>query len=142
MNAVTLLHQIAETDATFRREGRTWTGRCLICNGPLGTDSRAPLRGPLCFDAATGEGASVEHFRPRILGGGNDPSNLGIAHRRCNGEKGIHWDGAAVSPSPFRGDGGPRRRAQPDQYAALVERLLRERRRRWREPATKRISVS
>lgn len=110
MKTRTQLHQIAETDSTFRRQGSLWTGRCLICNGPLR------------FDAETGEGASIEHIVPRSLGGGNDLANLGIAHRRCNGEKGVHWDG------------GRRRRTLPDRYSALVARLLGERQRRWREP--------
>lgn len=118
MKAAALLNHIAETDTTFHRAGKTWTGRCLICNGPLR------------FDADTGEGASVEHIVPRSLGGGNDLENLGIAHRRCNGEKGIHWDG------------GRRRRAQPDRYSELVERLLRARHARWRDPCGPEVSVS
>jgi|GEM_PF-536698 5-methylcytosine-specific restriction endonuclease McrA len=103
------LNRIAATDNTFTREGRYWVGKCLICGGPLK------------FDAATGEGATVEHIMPRSLGGANDLRNLGIAHRRCNGEKGIHWDG------------GPRRRRDPERYLALVTRLRDERARRWRE---------
>lgn len=117
MKAAAPLNQIAETDATFRREGKAWTGRCLICSGPLR------------FDAETGEGASVEHIVPRSPGGGNDLENLGIAHRRCNGEKGIHWDG------------GRRRPAQPERYSELVGRLLRTRRARWRDPAAPEVWV-
>ena len=112
VHSAQLLNSIAMTDATFQRDGRSsWVGKCLICGGPLR------------FDAATGEGATVEHILPRSLGGTNDPRNLGIAHRRCNGEKGIHWDG------------GPRRRRLPERYRALVERLHTERERRWRHPA-------
>ncbi len=109
MGGATLLNAIAETDATFRREGTSWIGKCIIC------------RGPIRFDAVTGEGATVEHIRPRSLGGGSDPLNLGVAHRRCNGEKGRRWD-------PRR-----RHRRDPDAYAALVGRLLAERARRWRD---------
>jgi 5-methylcytosine-specific restriction endonuclease McrA len=110
VSSAQLLNAIAATDATFQREGRSWVGRCLLCGGPLR------------FDVATGEGATVEHILPRSLGGTNDLRNLGIAHRRCNAEKGIHWDG------------GARRRRLPERYMALVERLRVERERRWRDP--------
>lgn len=104
-----LMARIAEADATFVRQDHLWAGRCLICGGPV------------CFDQGTGEGATIEHILPRSLGGTNDLKNLGIAHMRCNSEKGRHWD-------PRR-----RHRARQDQYAALVQRLLAERNRRWRE---------
>ena len=109
MKSATLLNAIAATDATFRREGRDWIGKCLICNGPLR------------FDAETGTGATVEHIVPRTHGGGNGLRNLGVAHRRCNGEKGIHWDG------------GRRGRMQPARYEALIATLLARRAERWRE---------
>lgn len=91
------------------REGH-WEGKCLICGGPLR------------FDARTGEGATIEHIVPRSLGGTNDERNLGIAHPRCNGEKGRRWDG------------GHSRKRDPNRYDEIVGRLLRERERRWREP--------
>jgi 5-methylcytosine-specific restriction endonuclease McrA len=109
VNSALLLNASAATDATFRREGRSWVGKCLICNGPLR------------FDAASGEGATVEHIRPRTLGGGNELLNLGIAHRRCNGEKGIRWDGGTL------------RRLDPARYEALVAALLSRRLARWRD---------
>lgn len=109
MSHADLMNQIAMTDSTFVRHGDMWIGRCLICGGPLR------------FDAQTGEGATIEHILPRSLGGTNDLNNLGIAHRKCNGEKGIRWD-------PRR-----RHRAQRDRYAALLQRLSSERQRRWRE---------
>ena len=109
MTHTDLMNRIAATDATFVQRETLWVGHCLICNGPV------------CFDALTGEGATIEHILPRSLGGTNDLSNLGIAHRRCNGEKGRHWD-------PRR-----RHRAYPDRYAALLQRLLVERQCRWRE---------
>lgn len=105
-----LMNQIAEADATFTRHGRDWVGRRLICGGPLR------------FDAASGEGETVEHILPRSLGGTSALRNLGITHASCNHEKGIRWDG------------GRRRRTDPKRYNGLVERLQRERERRWREP--------
>ncbi|HLJ80208.1 MAG TPA: HNH endonuclease [Ktedonobacterales bacterium] len=105
-----VMNQIAETDVTFTRRGRDWVGRCLICGGPLR------------FDAVTGEGATVEHILPRSLGGTSELRNLGITHASCNHEKGKRWDG------------GRFRRAAPERYNGLVERLQRERERRWREP--------
>lgn len=105
-----MLDSIAQTDSTFTRQGDSWVGKCLICGGPLR------------FDAATGEGADVEHIVPRGLGGSHDPRNLGVTHCRCNSEKGRNWDG------------GRRRRRDPDRYQTMVGRLLAERARRWREP--------
>jgi 5-methylcytosine-specific restriction endonuclease McrA len=111
MKTADWMARIAATDRTFRHEGDRWIGKCLICNGPL------------AFDAGTGLGANIEHIVPRTQGGTNDLLNLGITHPRCNGEKGVHWD------TPHR------HRANPARYAEIVERLLAERRRRWREPA-------
>lgn len=104
------MNRVAETDATFLREGFSWRGKCLICGGPLR------------FDARTGEGANLEHILPRSLGGTHDLLNLGVTHVACNGEKGRHWDG------------GQRQRADPGRYQALVDRLRSERQRRWRAP--------
>jgi 5-methylcytosine-specific restriction endonuclease McrA len=112
MSVVTLLNEVAATDRTFHREDQEWVGKCLICGGPLR------------FDARTGEGATIEHILPRNLGGGNDPRNLGVAHGRCNSEKGRRWDPPA------------RRRRDPGRYANLVGRLRVERARRWRDVAT------
>ena len=112
MSVVSLLNAVAATDRTFRHEEGDWIGKCLICGGPLR------------FDARTGEGATIEHIIPRNLGGGNDLRNLGVAHRRCNGEKGRRWDPPA------------RRRRNRDRYIGLVERLREERERRWRDIAS------
>lgn len=109
MSHAAQLNRIAATDATFRREADDWIGKCLICGGPLR------------FSARTGEGATVEHILARSLGGSNDLRNLGIAHPRCNGEKGKRWD-------PKR-----RHRGRAREYRALVERLHAERDQRWRE---------
>jgi 5-methylcytosine-specific restriction endonuclease McrA len=108
MSTAHRLNRIAETDSTFRRHGTDWVGKCLICGGPLR------------FDARMGEGATVELIVSRGQGGTHELRSLGIAHRRCNGEKGIHWDD------------GARRTARPERYAALVERSRTERMRCWR----------
>ena len=108
MSTVDLLNRIAQTDATYVRRGECWVVKCLLCGGPLR------------FDASTGEGATVEHILPRSLGGTSDLLNLGVAHRRCNGEKGRRWD-------PKR-----RHRTAPERYRTLLERLRGERLRRWR----------
>ncbi len=107
MNNRAVMEQIAATDCTFVREGTRWTGKCLICGGRL------------AFDAPTGYGANIEHIVPRSRGGDNSLLNLGLTHAACNSEKGVHWDSR-------------RRRADPHRYAALLDRLLTERRRRWR----------
>lgn len=109
MSTAERMNRIAMTDTTFMRTRGEWVGRCLICGGPLR------------FDAHTGEGANIEHIVPRSLGGTNDLRNLGITHARCNGEKGRRWD-------PKR-----RHRADRDRYEAIVNRLLAERSRRWRD---------
>jgi hypothetical protein len=53
-----------------------WT--CWICGG--GIDRAGPAGGPWS--------ASVDHVLPRARGGTNDPANLRLAHRRCNGARG------------------------------------------------------
>ena len=103
------LARVAETDVTFSRRGGDWVGKCLICNGPI------------AFDARTGEGATLEHIRARHRGGTDDPDNLGVAHARCNGEKGRRWD--------------PKRRRAASEYDAFVARLLDAADAAWRDPA-------
>ena len=101
------LARVAMTDATFRLDGPLWVGKCLICNGPI------------AFDARTGEGATLEHILARGRGGTEALTNLGVAHGRCNGEKGRNWD-------------RKRRKPRPD-YEAFVARLLARRLDRWRD---------
>lgn len=112
-----LMRRTAETDSTFALNGEVWVGRCLICGGPV------------CLDGRTGDGATIEHIQPRSLGGTNDLKNLGIAHIRCNNEKGRCRD--------------PRRRhfTKQDRYAALLQRLQTERGRRWRQGSADRERV-
>ena len=65
--------------------------------------------GPLCWICGeqvdldvppTAPGApTVDHVLPRARGGSNDPSNLRLAHRRCNGRRGsklpeLEWPAA------------------------------------------------
>ena len=108
MNKAEILGRVAETDATFRRAGKLWVGKCLICNGPI------------AFDASTGEGATLEHIRARSRGGGETLENLAVVHGRCNHEKGRRWD--------------PKRRRSTEDYEPLVARMLSRRRERWRGP--------
>lgn len=102
------LRQAAETDATFRHVGPYWVGKCLICNGPI------------AFDAATGEGATLEHIRARSRGGTEALDNLAVVHGRCNWEKGRRWD--------------PKKRRSTVDYDKFVARLLQKRADRWRAP--------
>ena len=108
MNNGETLGRVAETDITFRRQGPLWVGKCLLCNGPI------------AFDANSGEGATLEHVRARGRGGANDLENLGVAHSRCNAEKGRRWD--------------TKRKRTTEDYEAFVARLLERRRQRWRGP--------
>lgn len=101
------LSQVARTDSTFTLQGRTWVGKCLICNGPI------------AFDAVTGEGATLEHIRARSRGGTDDLHNLGIAHAACNAEKGRRWD--------------KKRRRSANEYDEFVARFLSKREQRWRD---------
>ncbi len=107
MNSRAIMQQIAATDCTFVCEGSRWTGKCLICGGRL------------TFDARTGHGANIEHIVPRSRGGDSNLLNLGLTHPACNSEKGVHWDSR-------------KSRHDPERYAALLARLLAERRRRLR----------
>lgn len=104
------LNRAAETDATFRRAGPNWVGKCLICNGPI------------AFDAKTGEGATLEHIRARSRGGTEDLDNLAVVHGTCNWEKGRRWD--------------PRKRKSNEEYEAFIVRLVERRSQRWREAPT------
>ncbi|WP_165071594.1 HNH endonuclease [Paludisphaera rhizosphaerae] len=106
MTTAEKLDLAARTDVTFERRGGDWVGKCLICNGPI------------AFDAATGEGATLEHIRARSRGGGDDATNLAAVHGRCNWEKGRRWD--------------PKKRRSNDEYESFVARLLIKRAERWR----------
>src|SRR5690242_16742992 len=107
MSTAEKMVRVAQTDQTFSRNGTLWVGKCLICNGPL------------AFDAATGEGGTIEHIRARSRGGTEELANLAIVHGRCNNEKGRRWD--------------PKRRRRLAEYEAFIARLLAARQARWRD---------
>ena len=72
--------------------------RCWLCEGDV--DPEAPARSPWA--------GSIDHVVPRSRGGGSEPGNLRLAHRRCNGRRGSHlpeldWPAsfAAVDPVPL-----------------------------------------
>lgn len=106
MNTVEKMNMVARTDSTFSLDKGIWSGKCLICNGPM------------AFEAKTGEGATLEHILARTRGGTDDPENLGLVHASCNWEKGRRWD--------------PKNRRAEDEYNALVARFLARRQQRWR----------
>ncbi|GAC1329476.1 MAG: hypothetical protein NVSMB13_17110 [Mycobacteriales bacterium] len=77
-----------------RRDG--WT--CWICAGEV--DQHAPVTSPVA--------PSVDHVVPRARGGSNEPANLRLAHRGCNGRRGsrlpeLDWpvELRAVEPAPL-----------------------------------------
>lgn len=53
---------------------------CWLCGG--GIDPSAIPTSPVS--------ATVDHLVPRSRGGSNDPTNLRLAHRRCNNRRGSH----------------------------------------------------
>lgn len=53
---------------------------CWLCGGAI--DPRAPADSPT--------GGTVDHLVPRSRGGGNEPENLRLAHKRCNVRRGSH----------------------------------------------------
>lgn len=104
---------IVATDRTFERveyAGRpAWAGKCIHCNRQL----------LIAADGALFGTASIEHIVPRTHGGSDELENLALACRGCNGEKGVRHD--------------HRRRDDP-KLVAMIERLQRRRRERWRVP--------
>jgi 5-methylcytosine-specific restriction endonuclease McrA len=107
MTTAEKLSLVAQSDTAFSKQDGVWTGKCLICNGPM------------AFDASSGEGASLEHIRARTRGGTDDPANLAIVHPSCNWEKGRRWD--------------PKNRRPIEEYEALVARMQARRKARWRD---------
>lgn len=76
---------IVMTDKTFvkARVGAEmlWVGKCIYCNTKL----------VVWLDGRTA--ATIEHIRPRALGGDDDPRNTALACSGCNNEKGRRQDG-------------------------------------------------
>jgi 5-methylcytosine-specific restriction endonuclease McrA len=60
----------------LRREGGTRV--CGLCGGPV--DMTLPHGDPLAFE--------LDHVHARSLGGPDHPTNLRIAHARCNKQRG------------------------------------------------------
>ncbi|HTP29101.1 MAG TPA: HNH endonuclease [Anaeromyxobacteraceae bacterium] len=84
-------------------------GKCIHCNRRLLVSQIGDLIGT----------ASIEHIVPRTHGGTDDLENLALACAACNGEKGVRHD--------------HRSRDDP-KLVAMIDRLQRRRRERWREP--------
>jgi 5-methylcytosine-specific restriction endonuclease McrA len=101
---------VARSDDRFELRRGLWVGPCLFCGGRL------------AFEPATGDGVTLEHIRPRSDGGTDDLANLGLAHARCNNEKGR------------RTDAKHRRQQDRDRYERIVARLLANRAAHLRPP--------
>lgn len=102
---------VAETSNDFQLVAGRWQGPCLFCGRRLSMDARS------------GEGASLEHIRPRSDGGDDALLNLALAHAHCNGEKGRRTDNPRA------------RRADPARYERIVGALLARRAAAFRPPA-------
>ncbi len=99
-----------DTFETVELHGRVvWAGKCIHCNRRLLVSTDGALLGT----------ASVEHIVPKTHGGTDHLENVALACAACNGEKGVRHD--------------HRRRDDP-KLVAMIERLQRRRRERWRPP--------
>lgn len=56
-----------------------FNGICALCNKPVAKRD-----------------ASVDHIRPKSFGGTNDPSNIQLAHKLCNRQKGRRFQGVSA----------------------------------------------
>ena len=101
---------VARSDARFGLDRGWWVGPCLFCGGRLS------------LDPATGDGATLEHIRPRSDGGTDDLLNLGLAHARCNNEKGRRTDTKRW------------RQRDPERYERIIAQLLARRAEFFRPP--------
>lgn len=101
------------TDGTFEKASLrgelAWVGKCLHCRSRL----------VVGLGGEAEPGVTVEHIRPRHHGGTDEAENLAVACARCNAQKGLRHDV---------------KRAGDRRAAEVVERLLAERRARWRNP--------
>ena len=104
---------IVATDATFERTDHrgpeVWLGKCLHCNTFLA----------ISLEGEPISRATIEHIVPRVHGGTDDLSNLGLACARCNQGKGSRHD---------------KHYHRDERVRELVARLLARRRERWRDP--------
>lgn len=74
----------------------TYGTTCWLCGGAI--DMSAPARSPL--------GLSIDHARPRSLGGGDEIENLRPAHFHCNVKRGNRTKPKAKRPNT-RAEGWP-----------------------------------
>jgi 5-methylcytosine-specific restriction endonuclease McrA len=51
----------------------------------------------ICFERLTEKTATIDHIRPKSLGGTNELENLRLAHRSCNGSRSNGYDGRRPS---------------------------------------------
>lgn len=82
VSRASLVLSVVQTDNTFTcQPSGDWVGKCLFCGTKV------------AVSAAGSTIATIEHIFP-LTGGGDltDPHNLGLACRRCNGEKGARHD--------------------------------------------------
>ena len=104
---------IVATDATFERTTvrglDAWVGRCLFCKSKL----------TISLAGEPMSAATVEHIRPRNHGGDDSLGNLALACGPCNNEKGVRHDSS---------------RRPSARAIEVIEGLLAERLRRWRDP--------
>jgi len=105
---------IVATDSTFTkrnvRGSDLWVGKCIFC-------SRALTVG---LDGALESAVTIEHIRPRSHGGDDAVTNLALACKGCNNEKGMRHDA--------------RRKGDP-RLAEIISALATRRQERWRSPA-------
>ena len=74
-------------EQTFVRGEEVWVGRCIHCNKKL----------VFALDGAPLSEGSIEHIVPQNHGGGDAASNLAIACKRCNHQKGKRHDWKPLS---------------------------------------------
>jgi 5-methylcytosine-specific restriction endonuclease McrA len=103
-----LILGIVRTDNTFKDNGEGWTGKCLHCKAKLHVTLTGRLVGK----------ATIEHIIPQCYGGTNELTNIALACKTCNNQKGVDVD-------PL----GPNN----EKYQRVITLLLERRTGRWRE---------
>lgn len=76
----------------FRALWAEQEGRCALC-GEAMPASRAAVAHATLWKRLR---PTVDHIRPRAKGGGDERSNLQLAHAACNRRKGSRWPMARV----------------------------------------------
>ncbi len=86
-----LFLSLIATDQTYERMmlrgEEVWVGRCIHCNKKL----------LFALDGEPLSEGSIEHIVPQNHGGGDEASNLAIACKRCNHQKGKRHDWKPLS---------------------------------------------